>query len=118
MKRSTTTATPLAAALPRYVELVRVSSQGQANRDTPEDQRAALNRLRLSRPGVLIERIDSTVSGAKDSDDRKDLQRLAELARSPAFDEVRVRHTDRLTRHEDPRERFMVYGLIADAGAV
>jgi DNA invertase Pin-like site-specific DNA recombinase len=102
----------------RFVELVRVSSQGQAARDTPEDQRAALDRLRTSRPGVLVERIDSAVSGAMDSDDRADVQRLATLARARAFDEVRVRHTDRLTRHDDPRERFAIYGLIADAGAV
>jgi DNA invertase Pin-like site-specific DNA recombinase len=102
----------------RFVELVRVSSQGQADRDTPEDQRAALLRLRLAHPGDLVEVIDSAVSGANDSDHRADLQRLATLARARAFDEVRVRHLDRLTRHEDPRERFLVYGIIADAGAV
>ena len=107
-----------APACPRFVELVRVSSSGQAARETPEDQRAALDWLRGSRPGVLVERIDSTVSGAMDSDDRSDIRRLAELSRARAFDEVRVRHLDRLTRHEDPRERFAIYDIIADASAV
>ncbi len=107
-------------ALPRYVELVRVSSSGQAARDTPEDQRAALERLRVARPGVLVERIEVAegVSGALAAAARPDLRRLLELAQARAFDEVRVRHLDRLTRHDDPRERFAVYGIIADAGAI
>lgn len=104
--------------LPRYVELVRVSSAGQAARDTPADQRRALDALRISRPGVLVERIDSAVSGAKDSDDRADLARLFELAAARAFDELRIRHVDRLTRHPDPRQRAAVFGSLLDAGAV
>lgn len=107
-------------ALPRFVELVRVSSQGQAARDTPEDQRVALERLRASRPGILVERIEVAegVSGALPAAKRPDLRRLAELARGRAFDEVRVRHLDRLTRHEDLRERAEIYGALADAGAI
>jgi DNA invertase Pin-like site-specific DNA recombinase len=107
-----------APALPRYVELVRVSSQGQADRDTPQDQRAALDRLRASRPGVLVARIDEAISGALAAENRSDVRRLFELAAAKAFDEVRVRHVDRLTRHDDPRERFAIYGAIRDAGAV
>jgi hypothetical protein len=42
------------AALPRIVELLRVSGQGQADRDTPADQRAALDRLREQYPGTLF----------------------------------------------------------------
>ncbi len=103
---------------PRYVELVRVSSVGQAARDTPADQRAALDRLRRSRPGTLVERIEQQVSGAADGADRPDLRRLGELAEARAFDEVRVRHLDRLTRHEDPLERAAVLSLVRRAGAV
>jgi DNA invertase Pin-like site-specific DNA recombinase len=106
---------------PRFVELIRVSSVGQAERDTPEDQRRALERLSRSRPGRLVERIDHGargLSGAADLNQRPDLQRLAELSRSKAFDELRVRHLDRLTRHTDPRERFAIFGMVADAGAV
>jgi DNA invertase Pin-like site-specific DNA recombinase len=106
----------------RYVELLRVSGQGQADRDTPADQRAALDRLRDQYPGVLVERIDSgavrAVSGAADLNQRPDLRRLAELASARAFDELRVRHLDRLTRHTDPRERFAIYGMVQEAGAV
>ena len=105
--------------LKRFVELVRVSSEGQASRDTPEDQRRALDALRRSRPGLLVERIDGpAVSGAKSAEARVDIRRLGELARQRAFDEVRVRHLDRLTRHDDPRERFTIFGIIADADAI
>jgi DNA invertase Pin-like site-specific DNA recombinase len=103
---------------PRYVELVRVSSRGQADRDTPADQRAALDRLRKVRAGTLVERIEQQVSGAADGQDRPDLARLAELAALRAFDEVRVRHLDRLTRHEDPLERAAVLSMVRRAGAV
>ena len=103
---------------PRYVELVRVSSVGQAARDTPQDQRSALDRLRLFRPGRLVERIEQQVSGAADGTSRPDLLRLAELAATRAFDEVRVRHLDRLTRHEDPLERAAVLSMVRRAGAV
>jgi DNA invertase Pin-like site-specific DNA recombinase len=108
-------------ALPRYVELIRVSSAGQAERDTPADQRRALDRLAASRPGVLVERIEHGafgLSGAADLDDRPDLQRLAELSRARAYDELRVRHLDRLTRHADPEVRFAIYGMVQRAGAV
>lgn len=104
--------------LPRYVELVRVSSRGQSDRDTPADQRAALDRLRKVRPGTLVERIEQQVSGAAAGEDRPDLSRLAELAALRAFDEVRVRHLDRLTRHEDPLERAAVLSMVRRAGAV
>lgn len=102
----------------RYIELIRVSTQGQADRDTPKDQRDALDKLRQSRPGVLVARIDEAISGAKGNDERSDIQRLFDLAARRAFDEVRVRHIDRLTRHKDARERFAIYGAIQDAGAI
>jgi hypothetical protein len=107
--------------IPRFVELIRVSSAGQAERDTPEDQRRALDRLAKTRPGRIVERIDhgaTGLSGAADLAQRPDLQRLAALSRERAFDELRVRHLDRLTRHDDPRERFAIYGMVADAHAV
>jgi DNA invertase Pin-like site-specific DNA recombinase len=109
-----------APALPRFVELVRVSSAGQADRDTPQDQRAALERLRVFRPGALVERIEVAdgISGALAFDRRPDLRRLRELAEARAFDELRVRHLDRLTRHPDLRERAAILGLVADAGAI
>jgi len=108
--------------IPRIVELLRVSGQGQADRDTPADQRAALDWLRRAFPGDLVETIDCgavrAVSGAADLNDRPDLRRLAELSRAKAYDELRVRHIDRLTRHTDPRERFAIFGMVHDAGAV
>ncbi len=105
-------------ALPRFVELIRVSTKDQAERNTPADQRAALDRLRASRPGVLVERIETAVSGAKSVEDRPDLLRLEELAASGGFDEVRVRHFDRLTRSSDPDEQDRVSRMLRKAGAV
>lgn len=112
-------ATAPKGAIPRYVELIRVSSAGQAARDTPEAQRRALDRMREARPGRLVKRIEVAegVSGAKDFARRPDLQQLATLAAEHAFDELRVFAIDRLTRHPDLRERSLVFGLLADAGA-
>jgi DNA invertase Pin-like site-specific DNA recombinase len=121
MARTSQQPTPT-PAVPRVVELLRVSGQGQADRDTPEDQRRSLDRLRVTHPCIVVERIDSgaikAVSGGADLNDRPDLKRLAELARAKAFDELRVRHLDRATRHDDPRERFAIYGMVQDAGAI
>jgi site-specific DNA recombinase len=106
---------------PRFVELIRVSSASQSERDTPEDQRRALERLAQSRPGRLVERIEhgaSGLSGAADLAHRPDLQRLMELSAARAYDELRVRSIDRLTRHDDPRVRAAIIGMVRDAGAV
>ncbi|WP_242346852.1 recombinase family protein [Anaeromyxobacter terrae] len=106
---------------PRFVELVRVSSAGQAERDTPEDQRRALDRLATTRPGQLVERIEhgaSGLSGAADLAHRPDLQRLMDLSAARAYDELRVRSIDRLTRHDDPRVRAAIIGMVRDAGAI
>ena len=48
------------APLPRFVEIVRVSTQGQADKNTPEIQHQDLDRLRESRPGIPVERIGTT----------------------------------------------------------
>ena len=62
---------------PRFVEMIRVSGRAQVERDTPENQRNALNRLREQRPGVLVERIEElAVSGALGVRERSALQRL------------------------------------------
>ncbi len=113
---------PVPAAVPRYIELIRVSGHAQVHRDTPEDQRAALDALRISRPGEFVARIEEgavrAISGAADFAHRPDLQRLFQLADAKAFTEVRIRRLDRLTRHPDPRERFAIFGAVMDAGAV
>lgn len=103
--------------LPRFVELVRVSTQGQSDLGTPESQKRALDALRKRRPGIFVERIDSCVSGAAPMEERADLRRLMALAKARAFDELRVFSVDRLSRSSDPRERFAVFGVVADAGA-
>lgn len=112
--KSPAVATP---ALPRFVELVRVSTQGQADRETPQAQRADLARLRSERPGIFVEVIEYVGSGAKDLAERLDLQRLSELADARAFDEVRVRHFDRLTRSNDPDEQEAMLSIIRRARA-
>lgn len=104
--------------LPRIVELVRVSSEAQKEKNTAELQRIALDKLRMSRPGVLVRRIEAlAVSGAKGVLQREDLQELLRLSRAKAYDELRVWNLDRLTRSEDPRERMAVFGMAIDAEA-
>ena len=108
-------------SLPRYVELIRVSSKGQSDRDTPEDQRRALDKLRKTRPGVLVDRIEdgaTGLSGAKGVTERPDLQKLKRFSQQQAFDEIRVFKLDRLTRAEDPRDQFEVWGFAKDANAL
>ncbi len=105
--------------LPRAVELIRVSTEAQAEKETPELQRRALDRLRESRPCVIVERVEALgVSGALGAADRADLRKLAELSHAKAYDELRVWSVDRLTRAQDPRERVAIYGMALDANAV
>jgi DNA invertase Pin-like site-specific DNA recombinase len=105
--------------LPRVVELIRVSTDAQKEKATHEVQRQALDALRVGRPGVVVKRLEALgVSGAKGVADRDDLKALLRLAASKAFDELRVYSVDRLTRSDDPRERFAVYGAARDAGAL
>lgn len=99
----------------RFVELIRVSTAGQADKDTPEIQRRALDALRRSRPGTLVQRIEVALSGALIQSKRSDIKLLEGLAGK--YDELRVYAVDRLTRAADPRERFVIYGLVADSGA-
>lgn len=106
---------------PRYVELVRVSSAGQSERDSPADQRKALDALRRSRPGTLVERIElgaSGLSGALPLAKRPDLTRLRQLAEGPGFDELRVRHFDRWIRLDDPDEQEAAFSILRRARAV
>ncbi len=117
MKRSET----VKAVKPRYVELVRVSSAKQEKRATPENQRRDLDRLRKRRPGVLVERIEAlAVSGAIPLEQTEAGRKLAALAKERAFDELRVWDIDRVlgSRASDPRDRFAVFGLCIDAGAI
>lgn len=106
-------------ALPRVVELIRVSTDTQKEKATHEVQRQALDTLRKARPGIVVRRLEALgVSGAKGVADRDDLKDLLRLAAQKAFDELRVFSVDRLTRSDDPRERFAVYGAARDAGAL
>jgi site-specific DNA recombinase len=107
-------------ARPRYVELVRVSSRGQASRDTPERQRQALDRLRDHRPGILVERIEAVASATLALDETEAGQRLAALAEARAFDELRVSEHDRVLggRSDDLRVRLTVLSLAMRANAV
>lgn len=107
-------------SLPRVVELVRVSSDGQHDRGTPDAQRHALDRLREQRPGRIIARIDPPhgVSGALPVDQRPDILELRRLVEQHGLDELRVYDLDRLSRAESPLDRLAVLAICADAGAV
>ena len=103
----------------RYVEFVRVSTKGQADKDTPEMQIQALERLQQQRGGTLVERImEKHISGTLPQSQRPDLQRLAVLAGARAFDELRIYAIDRLTRSPSPEERMAVLSMVSTAGAV
>ncbi len=115
---ATTSATE-ARKLPRYVDLLRCSTKGQADRDTPEMQRKALDQLAERRGGVRAHpRIEAlAVSGGLRLDERDDLRVLFDLLSRRAIDEVRVYAIDRLTRSDDPVERATIYQALRQAGA-
>jgi len=107
--------------LPRCVELIRVSGMAQAERDTPADQRRALDELRRRRPAIVIARIEegaAGLSGRLPLERRPDLLQLREILESQPVNEVRVRHLDRLTRSIDPLERALILSMCRRASAL
>lgn len=105
---------PVAAR--RFVELVRVSSAGQAARDTPEDQKTVLDEIRAERGGTLVERIEEPgVSGATDLELRLLVTRLRALAGQ--YDELRVVAMDRVARLS-AFKAAPIMELLAATGAV
>jgi DNA invertase Pin-like site-specific DNA recombinase len=102
----------------RYVEQIRVSSEGQNDRDTPEVQRRELDAWRKREPGVLVERIEHVGTGTAGLQDRPDLQRLKVLAEKKAFDELRLYSVSRASRSEDVQDQVLVFGMCQRAGAV
>lgn len=106
--------------VPRYVELIRVSTRGQAERDTPETQRRALDKLRMARPGTVVERIEAlAISGTIPLPQTEAGQRLLALARDKAFDELRVFDADRVLggRADRTTDRMAIMDLLLDADA-
>ncbi|WP_176064406.1 recombinase family protein [Anaeromyxobacter diazotrophicus] len=103
----------------RYVEVIRVSGQTQYDKDTPAQQRAALDRLAQGRAGVCVATLQEprAVSGALRLAERPDLQKLLQLARERAFDELRVQRWDRVQRTPLRAERGLIIDAIAEAGA-
>lgn len=104
---------------PRFVELIRVSTSAQAERDTPALQRAALDRLAETRPGVRVELIEEMgISGAAELKDRPAFVKLRKLTDARAYDELRVYNIDRITRAESIKDRLAIYMLVEEAGAM
>lgn len=104
----------------RYVELIRVSSRIQAEQDTAENQRRALNRLAKRRPGTRLERIEAlAVSGAIPLHETPQGKQLLDLA-NEGFEELRLWDLDRSlgARAEDPADRLAILSLAREAGAV
>lgn len=105
---------------PRVVELLRVSTLKQAKAGTPDAQRRVLAEMREERPGKVIKVIlAEDVSGKLRLSDSKQGRELEELA-AQGFDELRVVDIDRVfgSRAEDPRDRFGVWALLKEAGAL
>jgi len=106
--------------LPRFVELIRVSSRLQLELDTAENQRRALDQLAKRRPGRRIERIEAlAVSGAIPLHETRQGKQLLDLA-AQGFDELRLWDVDRGlgARAEDPADRLALLSLAREAGAV
>lgn len=106
--------------LPRVVELLRVSTRKQAQAGTPDAQRRVLAEMRETRRGkVICEILAEDVSGKLKLADSKEGRKLQELA-AHGFDELRVVDTDRVfgSRADDPRDRFAVWALLKEAGAL
>lgn len=103
------------------VELIRVSTMAQAAKDTPADQRRALDDLRARIGGRIVETIDygaAGLSGFNALADRPDLRRLAEVVKAKHIRQIRVRFFNRLCRANDLQERTAVLAIAASAGAV
>jgi len=108
------------ADMPRVIELIRVSTDAQHDRGTPEVQRHALDELRARRPGRILARIDPAhgVSGALPIDQRPDVRELRRLVAEHGMEELRVYDIDRLSRAERIEDRLAILGIAADAGAI
>lgn len=121
-ERNTSVLSPTAQKLPRYVQLIRVSSKGQADKATPEIQRAAMVKLDAQRPGIEaappIEDGATGLSGALGGKDRPDLAKLFALLAARKIDEVRCYAIDRLSRSDNEVERATILQNLKDAGAV
>jgi len=108
-------------SLARYLELVRVSSKGQVDNDTPEAQRQALYELREKRPGILVERIEAlAVSATLPFHETEAGRRLVWHVKHRTFDELRCVSMSRIPgmRSKDPVERAWGLKLLIDAGAI
>jgi site-specific DNA recombinase len=122
LKQSTTSSSldaPVTAR--RIVQLVRVSSKSQADKLTPENQRAILDKMLAQGSGVLVSRIEDGavgMSGGNALKDRPDLLKLFSLLKDRAVDEVQVVALDRLSRSDDMIERAMILQAVRDAGAI
>src|SRR5438552_19156404 len=97
----------------RVVKLVRVSTAGQKDANTPASQRAQLERMGQSVPHVVVEVVEHQESGALGFEERQGLQRLQEWE----FDELWFADWSRVWRHADLRGRASIFRLMLDKGA-
>lgn len=100
-----------------YIELARVSTEGQDDRKGKSRQFDAFDLLAKSRPGTLVYRADETLSGATPNALRAELQKVFALLRAGKANELRVHSQDRLTRSDSASERAEIWSVLKDSKA-
>jgi len=106
---------------PRRLHLIRASSPGQAQRDTPEAQRIDLRRLAEYLPCDDVGWIEYGalgLSGALPLAERRDLQEVARRAAAHEFTELACWDISRLTRSLSVMDRATIADLVIQAQAV
>ncbi len=106
-------------SLPKFIELV-LAPRDRSEADAVEVQRMALESLRESRPGMLIDHIEEPASrgGSGPIKMRPLFMRLRSHAEARTFDELRIYELGRLIRTDDPDWHAAVIDLVYQARAI
>lgn len=109
----------MTAPLPKFIELV-LAPQSRGQVDSIENQRAAIESLRMARPGMLIDHVEETVGSTYSGPAKRHpvIMRLRSHAEARTFDELRVFEIGRLLRQDDPDFHQVLIQMVYDARAI
>lgn len=102
--------------IPPYAELARVSTGHQEDAGNLDRQRTGLDKIRESRPGVLVGRFEETISGTAPLNQRPAMVQILKLLEAKKIKELRFHHVDRLSRSDNAEERGRLWELCRRAG--